>query len=239
VGAAGLGGDGKYVHNFTNISINALVEIHNKIYLDVNRHYYLKRRKDLIGFLRFLMGHPYNLNRNNYIGFLRFLMGYPSSFLYRFKRLMHFLINPGEFAMVLQRRGFKSIVFGSRFWENRFKSNAELAGLYNLFKSYAGDRPVYIWGGGDGGRKTYKTLNAIGITVSAFIDGNPEKCGVEKCGLKVLPPEALLKDTGKTGAGEAHRPYVVIGSMYVKEISSKLKKLGYKETVDFLINDSL
>jgi MoaA/NifB/PqqE/SkfB family radical SAM enzyme len=113
-----------------------------------------------------------------------------------------------------------------------------LDGLSGI-KKYAENRPVYIWGTGDGGGKTLKILNVMGITVSAFIDGDPGKCGAQKCGLNVLAPESLLKDTIESAPGRAYRPYVVIGSIYVEEISVKLKNLGYLENIDFQVSDSL
>lgn len=94
--------------------------------------------------------------------------------------------------------------------------------------------PVYIWGTGKGGYRTYHTVKKMGICVDGFIDNSPEKWETTFSGLRVFSPEILKeKFTSKTP------PFVIIGSIYVKEISGQLKKWGYQENIHFQINESL
>jgi radical SAM superfamily enzyme YgiQ (UPF0313 family) len=88
-----LGNIGKYVYNFTDIPRDQLTEFYHKMYMDINRSYYFKRK--------------------DYVGYLKFLMGYPSNYFYKFMRLMHLLVHPREFALVLERRRFQRVTFES------------------------------------------------------------------------------------------------------------------------------
>ncbi|MBF0564621.1 MAG: glycosyltransferase [Nitrospirae bacterium] len=99
------------------------------------------------------------------------------------------------------------------------------------FGSLYNRRSLYVWGAGAGGRKTVDILVKLNLPLAGFIDVNPTKWNSEVNGLAVLPPsvieEQLSADT---------RPFVVIASMYHREIKPVLMNRGYRERIDFWTN---
>lgn len=94
------------------------------------------------------------------------------------------------------------------------------------------DRLVYIWGSGSGGMRTLQLLQEFGISIAGFVDSDRSKHGQLVKGLPVLSPDAL------TCLGEG-KPFVIIGSMYRKEIESQLRTMGFDIQKDTWANHML
>ena len=54
-------------------------------------------------------------------------------------------------------------------------------------------RPLLIWGTGNGGKFTYKSLVQAGFTIDGFVDSNPIKWGEQYLGLPICSPEKIKK----------------------------------------------
>lgn len=76
------------------------------------------------------------------------------------------------------------------------------------------ERPLLVWGAGRATRKRVKPLEAHGITVSAYVDIDPNKHGRSRAGHLVLAPEQIpdgafhLGYVGKRGAREFCRNFL-------------------------------
>lgn len=86
------------------------------------------------------------------------------------------------------------------------------------------NREILIWGTGSSGERANYILNKAGITVSGFIDNNQEKWNTYHVGHIVFSPEVL---------GSLSKPYIIIASMYLPEISDQLIREGYNWDYDF------
>ena len=91
-------------------------------------------------------------------------------------------------------------------------------------------RPVFIWGTGNGGKYTFKVLQKAGIEVNGFIDSNPVKWSKQYFNLPISSPEDIEKVKFQI------TPFIFIGSTFIDEIERKLEELGYKKGKDFTIN---
>lgn len=91
------------------------------------------------------------------------------------------------------------------------------------------NRKVYIWGAGDGGRRTKKYLDEKNIQVLGFIDSDKNKENSIIDGVKIYLPEKILFDDEKV--------YVIIASVYSDEIRKFLDKSGYKYEEDYIEQD--
>lgn len=81
---------------------------------------------------------------------------------------------------------------------------------------------IYLWGIGEGGRKTLQQLNKIGLyNIKGIIDSNSKKHGSIVHGYTVHSPSILHNQNSK--------PYIMICSMFYKEIIQDLRAYGYKE----------
>ncbi|WP_312518705.1 hypothetical protein [Anaerospora sp.] len=118
--------------------------------------------------------------------------------------------------------------------------NVAIASIFNRFNKYIyynleisekpseiipqeipNDRPLYIWGAGKFGQKAIQWVRQSGFKATGFIDNNSAKWGEEFEGLPIHSPLTLEKSNADD------RPYVIIGSMYIGEISAQLRELGY------------
>lgn len=91
-------------------------------------------------------------------------------------------------------------------------------------------RPLLIWGTGNGGKFTYKSLVQAGFTIDGFVDSNPIKWGEQYLGLPICSPEKIKKNRFEIP------PFIFIGSIFIDEIEEKLKELGYEKGKDFTVN---
>ncbi len=91
-------------------------------------------------------------------------------------------------------------------------------------------RPVFIWGTGNGGKYTFRALEKAGIEINGFIDSNPVKWRKQYFNLPISSPE----DMGRTRFRIP--PFIFIGSIFIDEIEEKLKELGYEKGKDFTVN---
>lgn len=83
------------------------------------------------------------------------------------------------------------------------------------------DRSIYIWGTGEAGRKAIQRVRQSGLRAVGFIDNNPAKWSEEFEGLPIN--SSLILENPDAD----NRPYVLIGSCYVDEISKQLREMGY------------
>ncbi|KJU83551.1 Glycosyl transferase, family 2 domain protein [Candidatus Magnetobacterium bavaricum] len=97
----------------------------------------------------------------------------------------------------------------------------------NLFDK----RPLYIWGAGQAGETTLNMLLNSGIPVDGFIDSDPNKWDKRLVGLPIR------KSSHIQGLVQANRrPFIVIASMYARQIRPFLIDLGLKDRQDFWTN---
>jgi len=91
------------------------------------------------------------------------------------------------------------------------------------------NRPIYIWGTGDGGIRALRLLRDLGYDINGFIDSDPKKLGMTVESVEIFLPDVLEDDC------EA-KPFVVIGvirAVFRKEIETKLKALGFESKLDY------
>jgi len=83
-------------------------------------------------------------------------------------------------------------------------------------------RAVYIWGAGQHGQRLYQMLGRNNVEVTGFVDKN-HKLRKHKDFPVQVGPISLLTDTSPV------QPFVIIGTMYFKEVISELEALGFDE----------
>jgi ubiquinone/menaquinone biosynthesis C-methylase UbiE len=96
-----------------------------------------------------------------------------------------------------------------------------------LVSSMAHQRPVYCWGAGEAGSQLIQMLGNADRSITAFIDINPSKQG-NFWGRSVHSPEILWNMKHDA------RPFVIITSIYCKEIAAELEANGYKIGQDYI-----
>lgn len=87
-------------------------------------------------------------------------------------------------------------------------------------------RKMYIWGTGTAGEDLAQKLIQYGHNFHGFVDRDPEKFGKDVLGRPVFDP-LTLQSQG------SFRPFVVIASIYWREIEPELIQLGYVSGVDY------
>ncbi|UJF33207.1 glycosyltransferase family 2 protein [Paenibacillus hexagrammi] len=90
-------------------------------------------------------------------------------------------------------------------------------------KEVSSSRVVWIWGTGANAGVTLETLQKYGVDIGGFIDNNSTKWGTLFEGLPVVEPTKVTSNA-----------YVLICSMYSREISKQLNDMGFEVHTDFL-----
>lgn len=88
---------------------------------------------------------------------------------------------------------------------------------------------IYIWGTGEYASGMFKYLMEKEYKVTGFIDNSENRWGESFKGLNIFSPSVLLE---RKKQGED--VFIIIASMYYKEISTDLIKLGLKKNKDFI-----
>ena len=88
-------------------------------------------------------------------------------------------------------------------------------------------REVLIWGTGEKGKKCFRYLTSKKINVSAFVDTNKEKQNSTLLKRMILEPKSI----------EIENHFVVVSSMYYKEIEELLINTGLSPKLDFLSDE--
>ncbi|MBF0464017.1 MAG: glycosyltransferase [Nitrospirae bacterium] len=94
------------------------------------------------------------------------------------------------------------------------------------------ERPIYIWGAGTAGRITLSILSRLNILPTAFVDSDKNKWGIKTEDLTVYSPNEkviCLDDTSP-------RPFIIVASLYFREILIELKRARYVNRNDFFTN---
>lgn len=91
------------------------------------------------------------------------------------------------------------------------------------------DRNIFIWGTGTLGRALGDYLKSQGVNIEGYIDNDSDKWNKILKGKKIYSPN-FLEDI-------KNKPYIIISSMFYKDISAQLKILGYKRIKDFIYAD--
>ena len=78
---------------------------------------------------------------------------------------------------------------------------------------------IIIFGAGVGGKKTLENLS-VNDLILCFVDNDSKKHGTEICGYKVCKPSDILT---------MDYDYILIGSMYHKDIKNQLIGMGVTE----------
>jgi hypothetical protein len=94
-----------------------------------------------------------------------------------------------------------------------------------------GQRPVWIWGAGSGGRRAFALLRSLNVRVTGFLDGNAARDGETFEELPVRHGPRLL---ATAFPDVSHRPLVFIASMYADEIAPVLDRFGLRHGEDFM-----
>lgn len=89
------------------------------------------------------------------------------------------------------------------------------------------NRPLIIWGAGRYGKLVGRSLQALGVKISAYLDIDPRKIGRQRRGVDILRPEAL---------GDFVNP-LILAAVPVwqarEEIRGRLNAWGYREGADY------
>lgn len=100
-------------------------------------------------------------------------------------------------------------------------------------------KEIIIFGASKAGEKIYNFLSEMNLKVKYFTDNNPNKWNKMFCGQIIKAPELLYQINKE-------KDYIIIGSMYVGDISKQLDNMGlyglYCEMNDFIyryINDNI
>lgn len=117
---------------------------------------------------------------------------------------------------------------------NVLNNNVAQMLLSDIIKNHAGNRPLLIWGAGNGGVRIFNVLNNLSRNVMGFIDSNYKKQGTDIQGVKIYLPQ-FLSEFNKSN----ERPYIIVASMYVEEITMELEKMGFIIEQDFYVNKNL
>ncbi|MCY6353987.1 glycosyltransferase [Clostridium sp. ZS2-4] len=90
---------------------------------------------------------------------------------------------------------------------------------------------IIIFGASNAGQKMFNILREFNYRVEFFVDNDEDKWGAMVYGKSIRSPQTLKNI-------DLDRYYVIIGSMYVKEISKELQTLGllYKVNFDNMYN---
>lgn len=83
---------------------------------------------------------------------------------------------------------------------------------------------IFIFGSGKAGQSTLKILKDKNMIVKGFYDNNKELWGETVCNIKVNSPESCKHNSND---------FIIIASMYYKEITTQLNRYGFKEFIDF------
>ena len=92
-------------------------------------------------------------------------------------------------------------------------------------------RPMYIWGAGSAGEKTY-LLFKTQFSVQGFIDSDSRKWGNDFLDLKILNPDVLNEK-------KQEKPFVIIASVFYAEIEKALIRRGYGHFHDYVFSFDL
>ncbi|MBU5441000.1 glycosyltransferase [Paenibacillus sp. MSJ-34] len=95
------------------------------------------------------------------------------------------------------------------------------------------ERNIYIWGAGDGGKKTKQYYEKLGVTIDKFIDNDLYKTGSQLDGIEVIHPTSIFENGGN------NIPFIIIGSSYKNEIIEELIKHGFLQERDFILSRAI
>ncbi len=101
-----------------------------------------------------------------------------------------------------------------------FRNGCSFENGFNAIKHSHKDG-VIVWGASGGGLKALRELQKHGIPVKFFVDIDKNKQGNKLEGIPILSPEIVKKDD-----------FVVIATMYAKEVIDSLIELGVKNYMD-------
>ncbi len=87
-------------------------------------------------------------------------------------------------------------------------------------------RSLFLWGAGQAGRNAMSCLQSLAIPFDFFVDSDSAKQGTQIMNHKVVAPGALKV---------SKHPFVLITSMFHKEISAALRTMHYIEGRDFAV----
>lgn len=118
---------------------------------------------------------------------------------------------------------FLSEVFETYMQELEFAENK----IVRQLKKIKFCRSILIWGTGSYGERIFNLLKANEIIVDGFLDNDPKKTGKTLNGKLIYTLELLKKS-------ELDKPFILVASMYHKEISIQLEKDGFLKNVDFI-----
>lgn len=118
-------------------------------------------------------------------------------------------------------------VMGVTTWPRR---EAQLA--TRLARLQRTSRDIVLWGAGSAGQTLSKSLRDGGIAISWVVDRNPEKHGQSLDGAPIKPPASLT-----SGPRDGLGPFVVVASMYFREITASLIGMGFSPERDFAVAD--
>ncbi len=85
---------------------------------------------------------------------------------------------------------------------------------------------IYIWGCGQAGERLMNYLKRHEIEIAGFLDSSPEKTGKIIAGTAVIDSTVLTSKARKTA-------FIIIASMYLKEIAEHLEKQGFIRHLDY------
>jgi hypothetical protein len=138
------------------------------------------------------------------------------------------LLNGSRFAFTKTERGY----IEQPHHYGRFFQTFVLQEIRERRATPHGDRPLFVWGAGSRGRAIGQFLVENDCVFSGFVDSDPLKQGGSLLGQPVLAPATLQQDQGARD-DPARRPYVVIGSMFVRPISVRLEAMGFEDEQDY------
>lgn len=95
-----------------------------------------------------------------------------------------------------------------------------MQGLIDLVR----DKNIAIFGTGTSAARLNKILIGLGISIQKFVDNKPKKWGEEFFAKKIIGPSSLCLDTD----------FIIIASMYEKEIGEQLLQIGFTEECNFI-----
>ncbi len=98
-----------------------------------------------------------------------------------------------------------------------FRNGCSFENAFDVIKHLYKDG-VIVWGASGGGLKALRELQKHGVPVKFFVDIDKNKQGNTLEGIPILSPEIVKKDD-----------FVVIGTIYVKEVVNSLIELGVND----------
>lgn len=102
-----------------------------------------------------------------------------------------------------------------------------------VLKNKVVDRPLYLFGAGNGGVEAARLLKRNNIKINGFIDNGQKKWGIFINGYSVYKPQFILENW----KGETNKPFIVVTSIYSSEISKQLDTLGFIRNEDYFIQE--